>query len=384
MKGAATTQSPVRVLHVIPGLEAGGAEGQLLALGPFIEQRGVEQFVVSMTPGGVLRPSYESTFGSVQDLGMARGAVSPKAVLQFHHLLRRMRPDVIHAWMYHACLLSAVTPTEAPIVWGIRHGLDAPEHLRPLTRFIVRAMPALGFRARTIVFNSSVSRRQHEEWRYPRRKSAVIPNGVDTERFAPDEACRRARRQEWGVPEDYRVVGYLGRLHLVKGWDLFCGAAAWLRAIRRDIMFVMAGPASPPEEVALRGMLDQFGITSDVRFVGFEADVPRYLAALDVLVAPSRSEGFPNAVVEAMACGVPCVTTDVGDNAAIVRDVGVIVGQEAESIGRGIQLLLNLDAAALSAKVATARERVTQEFGMTATSNVLAAIYRRLHAGPRP
>lgn len=369
---------PVRVLHVIPGLESGGAEGQLLTLGRLMASRGVEQRVVTMTPEGVLRDSYAPIFGDLFDIGMTRGAVSIAAVARFHRILKDVRPDLVHAWMYHACLLVAVTPARVPTVWSIRHGLDAPDHLRPLTRFIVRTLPALEFRARTVVFNSVTSRNQHVRWGYSERKSLVIPNGVDTDRFVPARESGLKRRQEFGIPEDHRVVGYLGRLHAVKGWDLFCRAAASVLRHRRDVIFVMAGPASDTEIQELHRLLNKLGIASAVRFIGFEGDAPRYLAMLDILVSPSRSEGFPNAVVEAMASGVPCVVTDVADNASIVGETGVVVDPKVESIGRGIQSLLDLGATDRDAIATAVRQRAVTRFGSAATADALVSTYRRL------
>lgn len=369
------TRRRIRVLHTIPGLEAGGAEGQLLSLGRWIEKQGVDQWVVSMTPGGVLREAFESTFGKVHDLGIERGAISPKIVAKFCRIVRLIRPDVIHAWMYHACMLSAVSPNTVPIVWGIRHGLDAPAFLRPMTRLIVRTLPALSFRARAIVFNSTVSRSQHEKLGYPARKSHVVANGVDTNRFVPDEARRQASRRDLEIPAGDRVIGFLGRLHLVKGWDLFCASAAYVRRKREDVTCLMAGNGTKSDQVALARLLNELGIASHVRFVGFKKDVPSFLAALDVLVSPSRSEGFPNAVVEAMACGVPCVATDVGVNAEIIGNAGVLVDPNAESIGLGILKLLNLDASEFATIMAAARQRAVAEFGLNSTANALGSIY---------
>jgi glycosyltransferase involved in cell wall biosynthesis len=371
----------IRVMHAIPGLEAGGAEGQLLSLGRWIEQQGIEQWVVSMTPGGALRDAFESTFGNLHDLGMQRGAISPKVVAKFCRIVRLARPDVIHAWMYHACMLSAVSPITVPTVWGIRHGLDAPEHLRPMTRFIVRTLPALSFRARAIVFNSAVSRNQHKELGYPVRKSHVVANGVDTNRFMPDAAKRLAGRRDLEVPAGHRVIGFLGRLHLVKGWDLFCAATAYVRKERDDVTFVMAASGTESDEITLARLLNDLGIASSVRFVGFEKDVPKFLAALDVLVSPSRSEGFPNAVVEAMACGVPCVATDVGVNSEIIGNAGVLVDPDAESIGLGILKLLNLDVSEFATIAAAARQRAVVEFGLNSTASALGKIYEECLPG---
>jgi glycosyltransferase involved in cell wall biosynthesis len=143
----------------------------------------------------------------------------------------------------------------------------------------------------------------------------------------------------------------------------------------------MAASGTESDEFTLARLLNDLGIASSVRFVGFEKDVPKFLAALDILVSPSRSEGFPNAVVEAMACGVPCVATDVGVNSEIIGNAGVLVAPDAESIGLGILKLLNVDVSEFATIAAAARQRAVVEFGLNSTASALGKIYEECLPG---
>jgi glycosyltransferase involved in cell wall biosynthesis len=156
---------------------------------------------------------------------------------------------------------------------------------------------------------------------YPAARMTVIPNGVDTHRFAPDERARERVREEWTIGPDETLLGLVGRLDPVKGHEVFLRAFAPIAASAR-IRAVFVGTGPTDYQAGLQTLARELGIADRLTWSGPRTDMPAVYAALDLLVSASFGEGFSNVIAEAMACGVPCVVTDVGDSADIVADAG--------------------------------------------------------------
>jgi glycosyltransferase involved in cell wall biosynthesis len=154
----------------------------------------------------------------------------------------------------------------------------------------------------------------------------VVPNGIDTELFAPDAVARARVRAEWGVGENEILVGLVGRVDPLKGHDTFLSAAASVMRRYPAVRWVCIGGGGDARLLAqLQLLSEQLGVASALRWVGERHDKPAVYNALDVAVSPSISEGFSNVIGEALATGVTCVATDIGDSARIVGDSALVV-----------------------------------------------------------
>jgi glycosyltransferase involved in cell wall biosynthesis len=199
---------------------------------------------------------------------------------------------------------------------------------------------------------------------YRCQRSTVIPIGIDVAQFRPDEAAGLRMRHEWAVPEDRNLIGLVGSLGSVKDHPSFLKAAALLLRERPDVRFVCVGDGPPLVRNELRQMGDDLGLRGSLTWAGARNDMPAVYNALDVLCSASLSEGAANVLVEAMACGVPCVVTDVGDSARIVADQGIVVPagdppRLAEGLKSMLQELHRVNPHLL-------RERVAGQFSMEA------------------
>jgi glycosyltransferase involved in cell wall biosynthesis len=159
----------------------------------------------------------------------------------------------------------------------------------------------------------------------PREKMLFIPNGIDTNVFYPNDNERKRIRAEWGIAEGEKVVGNVARFDPIKNHTMFLKAAALVAAARSDVRFVCVGHGRASYLDELKALSRTLGIENRVRWVQAHSDVRAAYNALDVFCSSSLSEGFPNVIGEAMACGRHCVVTDVGDSALVVGDTGVAV-----------------------------------------------------------
>jgi glycosyltransferase involved in cell wall biosynthesis len=220
--------------------------------------------------------------------------------------------------MYHADLLAwaglALSGRRGAtrLVWSIRCSDMDIRRYGMLFRATLGAWKRIASRADAVIANSDAGAAFHRGLGCRFRRVVRIDNGVDTARFRPDPASRAEVRRELGLADDAVVAVLLGRVDPMKGHDAF------VRSLDRT-----------PEVVGLAAGLGTEGLPRrpNLRALGLRDDVPRLLAATDVLVSASLfGEGFPNAVVEAMGCGLPVVATDVGDTRRIVGEAGVVVG----------------------------------------------------------
>jgi glycosyltransferase involved in cell wall biosynthesis len=289
------------VVHLITDLDVGGAELMLARLVRGLQGRGVRNLVVSMTAPGPVAARIESAGVRVVSLGLQRGAIAPGAIVRLRRLLAVERPDIVQTWMYHADLLGTLAslPRRAfGLVWNVR---ASNVHMRRYSRL-------------SGLVRSACSRLSGIP-------DAVVANGVDIEEFAPDPEAGRSFRRELGIPEGALVIGLVARRDPMKGHEVFLEAAARLLEAVPSLYVVLAGEGVTERDEPFRSWIGNVGRerARRVRLLGRRDDVRRIYCALDVACSSSLfGEGFPNAVAEAMACGVPVVATDVGDTARVV------------------------------------------------------------------
>lgn len=355
------SRPPVHVLHLIPTLERAGAENALARLVRHSDPTRVRHTIVSLTSRGPLAEPVEAAGATVLALN-CRGYASTLAALpRLVGHVRAAGPDVIQGWMTHANILAwvarALGAPAARLAWNLRAPGRGLIHESALTRALTRAAALASRRVDLMIANSSAAMKDFLGFGYAPREHAVVPNGFDLEAFRPDAAERDRARAALGLSPDAVAFGLVGRFHPVKGHKLFVEAAAEIARSRPRAAFVLvgAGTADSPE---LDALLARHGVAGRFHRLGERSDVAQVMQALDVVCAPSFYEGFPNVVGEAMASGLPCITTDVSDVRDILGDAGLIV-----PVG---------DTAALSAAMASLADddRVRRRMGDAARGRV--------------
>src|SRR5690606_25925134 len=210
---------------------------------------------------------------------------------------------------------------------------------------------------------SHAARRLHVEQGYRDDRFLVIPNGFDMDRFRPSDDARRALREELGLPSDALLVGLVARWHPVKDHAGFLRAAGIVSRAHPDARYLLVGSDCDRSNAALAGLVDEIGLAGRVHLLGARDDIARVTAALDVAASSSTGEAFPNVLGEAMSCGVPCVTTDVGDSAHIVGDTGrVVPPRDPRALATALSELVGMSREQRVELGRRARERVRDNF----------------------
>ena len=370
----------MKVLHVITGLNIGGAENMLAKL---IEQGGVDEpEVLSLLPPGPIAERIAACGVKVHTLGMRRGLVGPGAMLRLPRLVDAVAPDLIHGWMYHGNLAASFARRRSrrrlPLVWNIRHSIPDLAMESRQTRILLKLSARISPGPEAIVYNAHVSRAQHEAIGYSVKRGVVVPNGFDTLRFIPDPAARNAAKATFGFAEGAFRVACVARLHPMKDQARLVEAVAAARKRGCDIHLLLVGHGleEPPER--LRRQIEESIPADRVTTCGARSDVADWLPGIDLLAVPSAwGEAFPNVIGEALACGVPVVATNVGDSARIVGGSGLIV--PPNDTGAMTEALLSMAARPASERAAmgsAGRERVVCDYALPK----IAGRYEELHA----
>ncbi len=337
----------MRVVHIITCLDVGGAETMLTRLLLSAANPGQDQVVISLKDVGPLGLQLQQHGVTVYAMHMGASFSGLKAFIRLVFLLRQLKPDVVQTWMYHADLAGGLAAAIAGcrrIVWGIR-GTYTPIG-RPWTHRVMKLCARLSRVIPSKILCVAESARQsHIAYGYSAKRMHVIGNGLDLAAFDQLSQHHIDLHQLGGWSKEQVLIGCVGRYHPDKGQDLFIQSAAKLLLRYPACRFVMIGRDCDSANQQLKGLIDQSGLAGSVLLLGERADIPACLAGLDLFCLPSRTEGFPNVLAEAMAAGVPAVATNVGDVKRLVADTVVVVEpNNTAALAEAMTTLLDLTA----------------------------------------
>jgi glycosyltransferase involved in cell wall biosynthesis len=299
--------------------------------------------------------------------------------------IKKEKPDVLYSFLTMANVVACFAGPWFPklkVVWGVRASDMDLRRYDWLARVSYWLECRCSRWADLIVSNSAAGRRYAVSNGFPDdQRFVVIPNGIDLERFRFDEKLRQRLRAEWRIQAEETLIGIVGRLDPMKDYPTFLEAAAKMAASRHDMRFVCVGKGSREDYcVQLHMRAKNLGLSERIIWAGERSDLPAVYSALDFLVSSSAfGEGFSNVLGEAMACGVPCVATDVGDARQIVDREGVVVPPgDAPGLVRGVFELLERTRLNEAETRTTLRRRIAEEFSVRAmverTSQALEAL----------
>jgi glycosyltransferase involved in cell wall biosynthesis len=315
-------------------------------------------------------------------LGISRARPNPFLFLRLVWLLRKIKPDVVHTWMYHADLLGGLAAHLAGcgrVIWGIHHSNLSKNENKWTTLLVVKCCALLSRYVPTHILSCSQRAKEiHAVFGYAADKMQVIPNGFELDRFVPDTDARSSLRAELGLAPDAALVGLIARFDSQKNHFGFLEAAAQVRAQLTNVYFIMAGTQVDADNAALNTAISVRNLHSHVRLLGQRNDIPRLMAGLDVLASSSHGEAFPNVLGEAMACGVPCVVTDVGDSAGIVGSTGrVVPAGDMAGLARELLQVLRLSPEVKASVGVRARMHVASNYEIGHIARLYESFYTK-------
>ena len=333
----------MRILFLVRALDYGGAERQLVVLANELATRGHRVAIAVFYKGAPLEKEIDCSRVRLIPLEKRSRWDLLSMYWTLLRVVQRERPDILHGWMSDPNLVASMIRLLYPKVrlfWCIRCanvemildqvGSTAQWFERQLSRF-----------ADCIVVNSRAGVNYAASRGFPPDKMFHVPNGIDVDGFYFDPRAGQRVRTEWGFTGSERLIGLVGRLDPIKDHASFLKAAARLSQELPDVRFVCIGNGPVQYQVKLEALCRELGLEQKVTWVPMRPDVRAVYNALDVVCLCSLSEGFPNVIGEAMACGRYCVVTDVGDCSYLVGDAGVLVPpNDPEALAEGFRQAL--------------------------------------------
>lgn len=366
------------VLHIITGLNDGGAEGVLYRI--CLNDTQNRHIVISMMDEGKYGPLLKEAGIDVHCLYAPRGRISYKTIRNLWKLVRSIRPNVVQTWMYHANLVGGLVAYFAGsrrIIWSLRHASLSFDDSKSTTRLIDRICAIVSHVVpQKIIAISNKVTEVHLSKGYA-SKFTVIYNGCDTGVYYPDRQKVEELTDEFGIKPGIPTIGCVARWTPEKDHATLLKAIA-LAARRVELQAILVGVGCDPANRDLSTAITDLGIEDKVFLVGPRRDIPHIMNLLDIHVLPSKNEAFGNVIIEAMSCGTPCISTDVGDARHIIGGTGWIVDRQnpsmmSNAIVDAISLMNNQERRNIRKSIS--RTRVKDEFSIQTMISAYRAVW---------
>ncbi len=322
----------IHIFFLIRSLNIGGTERQLVELIKGLDKNAFEITIGLFYDEGILREELIAIKG-VRFLPLFKSGRWDiiRFCIRLITVLHRLKPHILYSFLPDANLVGLISGRIAcvkRIVWGVRASNMDVSRYDWLARMSLRFSALLSRFPDAIITNSYAGKEFHRSIGYNTNCMMVIPNGIGTDHFKPDHSAGLRVRGEWGIDDDAITIGLVGRLDPMKDHATFLRAAKIFNQEERRVRFVCIGDGKEPYKSEIHSLCRALGLNGQLIWAGEREDMPSVYNAIDIVTSSSLGEGFPNAIGEAMACGVHCVVTDVGDSAIIVGETGSVVPPE--------------------------------------------------------
>lgn len=344
--------SKKKILHIIIGLNVGGAELMLQRLVLNSSKKGgFEHCVISLTDLGVIGPKLKEQGIKVYSLGMNSLSSLPLTLLKLRRLMKKIDPDVVQTWMYHADFIGGLAAKSLGIkniIWGIRT-TDIEKSASKLTTYLSKVCANLSHVIpTTIVCVAEKAKEYHINIGYDKKKFKVIPNGFDLSKFHFNSSLRSSMRKKLNITTDELVIGHIGRFNPVKNQINFIEACINLLEKGFKFKIIMAGRNINLDNPQIYSALKDNKYKEHFIFLEEVKNPLSFYCTIDIFCLCSYSEGFPNVLGEAMACENVCLSTDAGDASLIMEPFGFHIKSPstvdiAEAIESNIFLSTDID-----------------------------------------
>lgn len=358
------------VWHFIGSLEIGGAERFLENLTEALDRKGLTQKVISLKKGGVLASRIRKNQIEVIELGFR-----PHAIVRLIRELRKNPGIIVQTWLYHSDLLVSLIVrcfTRNPIIWAIHNGNIERRVLGWKTRVLVRLCASLShWLPLRVICCSDSAAELHFDIGYSRSNLVVINNGVDTKKFKPKNTISSS-----DAKVDMPLIGMGARFHPVKRYDIFFSVASKVLSLYPHAKFVAFGSGVDSKNCEIVKLYRSCRMENKITCLGEVDEVASILETLDIYISTSEVEAFPVSIAEAMAMGLPCVVTDVGDTACLLGDTGtLVVRNDVDQFVAALVAMIELGRLQRDELGRKARNRIDSYFTIEKSSEKYADLY---------
>ena len=373
----------IKIIHIITGLNTGGAERALYNLLSSDFRSKYDCSVISLTDEGTYGIRIRALGIPVHVMNMRAGLSVFRSIILLRGIIKKIAPDILQGWMYHGNLAATLAryfcSGVVVVAWNVRHSLYELKSENFITRQIIKANRLMSGKADAIFYNSNISRLQHEQFGFESSHSIVNPNGFDTDLLQPSLEKGEVVRSAIGISRDSTVIGHVARYHPMKDHVGFIKAMIMVMSKQADLEVLVIGREVRTKIAFLLYDLPET-LTSRFHFLGERSDVYDLMQSMDIFCLSSAwGEGFPNVLGEAMSMAVPCITTDVAESAEVVGETGIVVPPcEPEKLADAVFSFLSLTDTQRAEKGRAARRRIEEKYLLKVNIECYENIYAQL------
>jgi glycosyltransferase involved in cell wall biosynthesis len=374
----------MRILHVIPSLDALGPDSMLYRLLGDAALRRHETAVLSLRPPGPAGEALREQGVRLFSLRLSQPWQTPLAILRLARIANAYAPDILHGWMHAGSLAAslgkATMARPVSLVWNIR-----PSPASPPGRRWLKAGAVISRHPDAIVYNSRALARHHNVAGFHSERSQLIPDGFDTGLYRPRDGARDRLCARFGIDPGAVVVGHIAAHHPQNDQAMLIEAVARARAMGQNLHLLISGAGMEARGHDLLELATRLLPAGCVTFADPSSDDPEWLPGLDMLaVSAAWGDAVPQAIGEALACGVPVVATDLGDSVEIVGPCGRIVPpQDPVGFGEALLGLAAMDPGQRRQLGEAGRQRVIERFSLESALDRYRELHQRLHGDSR-
>ncbi len=373
----------MKILLLIRQLNVGGAEQQLINLATGLNDRGIEVRVAVFYGGGELEPVLVKRGITIVQLEKKGRWDILSFGVRFLTAINNFKPEIVYGFLTGPNLcatLSRAATRHTKIFWGLRTS-SSDDLIRDKDRFVsisFRFSIWLSYIPNTIILNSYSSQAFFTKKGLDPSKLTVVPNGIDTNRFCYDHYSGKQFRAKYGIPETAMLIGMVARIDPIKDHVTFLAGAYAFALKYPNTYFLLAGTGSPEYINELKSLSTAVGLGRFLLWTGQVGELGGIYNALDVNTLTSKSESLPNVICEAIACGTPCVSTNVGDCAEVIGEFGQIIPTgDSKSLVAAWETILLKDNKSFVALRETAIANISNNYSMSSMLDATINLFNR-------
>lgn len=316
----------MKVLHIITGLGDGGAEHVLFKICKYDKIN--KHFVISLKGPGKYYPLLYKIGVKVYCLDLKFFSIFKFIFLI--RLIRSLKPDIVQTWLVHADFVGGIAARLAGItniLWNIRYSNIEIGKAKLTTVFIIKILSVLSYIIpKTIITVSKKAKKIYEIGGYKKNIIKFIPNGYDLSILKVSKLKKRKFQKKIKLKKKIPIIGNVARFDPQKDHLNLLNALYLINKRNIDFFCILVGFNVHKKNLDLVSNIKQLRLSNHVKLIGQYENISEVMNGLDLhILSSSYGEGFPNVIAESMACGTPCIVTDVGDSALVVGKTGWVV-----------------------------------------------------------
>ncbi|MCM3630995.1 glycosyltransferase [Paenibacillus glycanilyticus] len=364
-----------KILFLITGLDHAGAEMQVLELARGLALKGWTTQIISMIKPTIDVEKISKEGIQINTLDMSKGAPDPRAIWKLRRLIMEFGPDIVHSHMIHANLLARITRiiTRMPVLISTAHNTNEGGKVRMLMYRLTDSLCNLMTNVSQDAVDSFI-----QKGASTKKKIIFVPNGINLKRFKKNAANDESLRQELGIKDEFVWLA-VGRLSEVKDYPTLI--RSFKQVIQHNSRCQLLIVGNGEDRSALEQLSRTLEVDNNIKFLGIREDIPRIMNASDAYVMSSLWEGMPMVLLEASACELPMVATDVGGNREVVKEgiSGYLArSSDSEQLAEKMISLMSMPTAEREAMGRNGREFVMKHYEMDAIIEKWEALYQQL------